>query len=520
MNLYLLIHNIGFLISAFATLTALFFLLLNNPRAKGHIPLALTCLAVTVFIISHILGVTATDPEISRNILMWNLSNLFIGMFNVHAFLAILGKDKEKKNFLVLLYIIGIALTFWFIKNPELFLLPSEPKMYFPNYYVPGEYHWLRLVYLFAICVPYMFYVLVEAYRESENIYNKKQIKYLISGFIVAYGVGFIPNFLVYNIPLDPLYGMAFMFFFAIFFLYGAIKYELMNIKVIAKQASVYALIVGSIGASTVVLEYLNNYLIASYPGFPIWVVPAISIILVMLITLVVWKKIRQVDLLKYEFITTVTHKFRTPLTQIKWSVDNLLKKNFTEEEKQEILYIQSAAVNLVELTNLLVAISDSDGVTYNYHPQKVDLKSLIEETVDSHVDFAKKKKITIVNNIKKSVNVEADESRLKFVIQTFIENAIHYNHENSIVEINQSIKNDKVTISVKDNGIGIPEKELPLIFTKFYRGDKARLIDTEGMGIGLFVTREIILRHHGKVGVESLGLNKGSTFSFILPIA
>jgi signal transduction histidine kinase len=518
MNLPLLIHNIGYIISIFATLIAIFFLLLNNPREKGHIPLILTCVATIVFIISHLIGVNTIDPIISKRILMFNLSVFFIGMFNVHAFLSFLGKVEVRKKFLISIYVCGVSIVLWFILNPDYFLLPSIPKMYFPNYYVPGKYNWFRELFLYGICIPYMFFILVTAYKETRNVYNKKQLKYLIIGFLLAYGIGFIPNFLIYNIQFDPVYGMLFMILFAGAFLYGAIKYELMNIKVIAKQASIYSLAIGFIGALIVLLEYLNTYIRVEYPDFPGWAIPSFSIILVLFIALLVWRKMLQVDLLKNEFITTVTHKFRTPLTQIKWSTENL-KKSIDEENRENVVDIQSAIEKLVELTNLLVAISETDSISYKYDVKSVDLKNIAEEAIMYLNDLIREKKMKLNVSLNPNMIVHVDPSRIKFVIQTLIENAINYNSSNGEISISLYSKNDKAVFSITDSGIGISERELPLIFTKFYRGNNARTVDTEGMGIGLFISKEIIVRHNGKIGVESRGLNKGSTFTFALPL-
>jgi signal transduction histidine kinase len=110
------------------------------------------------------------------------------------------------------------------------------------------------------------------------------------------------------------------------------------------------------------------------------------------------------------------------------------------------------------------------------------------------------------------------DSAHIKFVIKTIIENAIQYTKEGGNINVRNVIDHDKILFSVKDNGIGINPNEIKLIFSKFYRTEEARSMDTEGMGIGLFVAKEIINRHKGKIQAESQGINKGSTFSFWIP--
>ncbi len=518
MDAHLLIHNIGYGASTIATLIGFLFLILNNPRAKGHIPLALTFLAVTVFISSHILGANAVNPETSRMFFMFNLSIFFIGAFNVHAVFSTLGKSKDKWYIIIFIYALAIIFSIFFIIYPDFFLHASVPKMYFPNYYVPGALNWIRMVFLYGSCTFFIF-ELFKSYKKDANFDRKRQLKYLIISYTFAYALGFIPNFLVYDIPVDPLWGMMFMVTFTVIFLYAAIKYELMNIKIIAKQALVYGIVVASVGSVIVLFEFLSRTIGVEYPSFPAWIIPTSSVVLVALITSLVWKKIREVDLLKYEFITTVTHKFRTPLTQIRWASDNLVNSvNLSKDDKDQIRYIKSANSNLVDLTSLLVTVSGDESSTYEYRMEKINLKTTIEEIIVSIETSIANKKITIKNNFATDVYAQCDSSRIKFVIQTFIENAISYTPEGGIVDIFLCKKDAKVIVSVKDSGIGILKNEFPLIFSKFYRSSSARINDTEGLGIGLFISKQIITRHEGKIWVESEGVNRGSTFSFSIP--
>lgn len=517
MNVYLVIHNIGFGLSAVASLITFLFLILNNPRAKGHIPLALTALSVTVFIVSHVLGVNVVDSETSRFFLMFNISMFFIGAFNVHAVLSLLNKDKERWYVIVFLYVLAVALSVWFIIKPELFLLASTAKMYFPNYYVPGIFNWVRLVFTDVICVPYIVNELYLSYKNSKVDSYRKQMKYFMVALVGAYSIGFFPNFLVHDIPIDPLWGMMFMVVFIIFFLFAAVRYELMNIKVIAKQAFAYGAIVSSIGGVVVLSEYLNLFFYSHYPNFPSWVIPVVSFVLVMSITFIVWKKIREVDLLKYEFITTVTHKFRTPLTQIRWASDNLVNIELPQDAKEQVGYIVSANSKLVELTNLLVTVSGNEGTIYEYHTERTDLKNIVNDTLSIVKTSLVSKNITTELDISEGVFVKCDSVRIKFVTQTIIENAVNYTPAGGVISVSLSKRDGKAVFSVKDSGIGIVKSELPFIFSKFYRGSNARVSDTEGLGIGLFISKEIINRHKGKIWIDSEGVGSGSTFSFTI---
>jgi signal transduction histidine kinase len=518
MNILLLVHNVGFGVSSVAGIGASLFIFLNNKRSITNITLALAFLAAAVFIASHVIGVNTSDSLLSQDILMFNLSMFAIGAFNVHGVLAFLNRDRKLWYIIAILYASGLFMTVFFIIYPDLFLLPSVPKMYFPDYYVPGILNWTRLVFMNGICVTYMLIELFVAYRSSDiDAKKRNQIKYFLIAIIGAYGAGFIPNFLVYNIPIDPLWGMAFLVFAAIPIVYDSLKYEFLNIKIVAKQAFLYAVGIGVVGGIIILFDYSNRLITENYPGFPFWITPLISAVLVVLAAAVVWRKLRQGDLLKYEFVTTVTHKFRTPLTHIKWASENLSGSLLSADARVQLGYIQGANEKLVELTGLLVNISEAENSDYQYRINRGNISNLVEEVMDGLKEHYAIKKITPSRNIEHELYANFDESRVKFVLQTFIENAVHYTPEGGTLIISLARAGRNILCSVKDSGIGIPKDELPRLFSKFYRGTGAKLADTEGMGIGLYISKEILKRHDGKIWAESEGPGKGSTFSFSL---
>ena len=214
--MYLIIHNIFSIISIIALCGMALFLFLNGKGQSLNKAIGATVIFVIIFVISHLIGVNISDPHISKIILMFNLSMFFFATANVHAVLIIIKKEIEYKWFILFLYISSSLFTIMFIIFPDLFLLDSIPKMYFPNYYVAGELNWIRIAFLNIICVPYMLYKLSVAYRLSESETEQNQYKYFSIIILVAYTIGFMPNFLVYDVLIDPLWGMSFAFVFSI----------------------------------------------------------------------------------------------------------------------------------------------------------------------------------------------------------------------------------------------------------------------------------------------------------------
>ncbi len=516
--MYLFIHNIVSIISVIALCGMALFLFLNGKGRTLNIALGSTVIFVIVFVVSHVIGVNILDPELSRNVLMLNLSMFLIGCTNIHAVLALIKKDVENRNFIAFIYVSSILFVIGFSVFPDLFLLPSVPKMYFPNYYVPGELNWIRVVFLNLVAVPYMLYKLIDAYEKSKLEYERNQYKYFSIIILVAYTIGFMPNFLVYDILVNPIWGMSFAFIFSIPFIYAGLKYELFNIKVIAKQSFYYSLSIGIVGGIIIILNYSNQWVEMIFPNYPTWITALVSAVMAVSISIIVWRDLRKGDLLRYEFITTVTHKFRTPLTGIKWATENLSNSATDDDAKEQIDYIRKSTEKLVQLTDLLATSSETESLSHRYNTKKNCISRIANEAIESVGYQFKIKKIILTRDIDDEIYTVCDESHIRFAIKTIVENSAQYSSEGSPVHITLKSQGEEILFSVKDSGIGIKKSNIKLLFSKFYRTDEARSMDTEGMGIGLFITREIINRHNGKIIAESEGLGKGSTFSFWIP--
>jgi hypothetical protein len=164
-NIHLIINNIFCIISTVILAGTALFTYLNGRRNMANIMISLAMLMAVIFYISHIIGISVSDPYISRDILMFNLCLFPAGIFNAHAVFSMVGKTRQNKLIIWLIYATGLFCVVFFIIFPNLFLLSSVPKMYFPNYYVPGILNWTRIAFLFGIVVPYILYLLISAYR-------------------------------------------------------------------------------------------------------------------------------------------------------------------------------------------------------------------------------------------------------------------------------------------------------------------------------------------------------------------
>lgn len=520
MSTALIIHNIGYIIDSGLLVFLILLIFIKNKRSLANITFALSLVAVLVFTVSHVMGVNTIDPQTSRDILMFNLSIIFVSCFLAHSVLILIGKAKQQRPAIVTIYAISIALFAFYLISPDSFLVVSHAKLYFPNYYVAGNLHWImRLV--SNILIPLYFLIQMGlAYRTGDSI-MKNRIKYLFVAIALGYSLGWLAIVLVFfdyptlfGFVVDPVYSIFFVPLFGITFTYTALKYQLMDIKIIAKQAFIYAIITSSIGIFITIFNLFSEIIQNQYPLFPDWLLPMISSIIAVSIGAIVWKKLRESDMLKYEFITVVTHKFRGPLTQISWISESLLP-TVSAEVRDQIQQIRNANQRLLEMTNTLVRVSDSDNSEYSYQRKPIRLGKIVYETIPEYRDRAALKGISMKYSDDSILALPLDETKIKFVIQILLDNAVNYTPSNGSISVDtkDSPNGKSVILRVTDTGIGIAKDEQNKIFQKFWRSGAATRADINGMGIGLFIARNIVDRHGGKMWAVSEGLNRGTTF-------
>ncbi len=492
------------------------FLFIKAEKSVARTTLILALFCTIIFEISQIIGVTVSDSELSRKILMFNVAVTMLPVFTTHTTIAFIGKLKEQRKTIAAFYTIGIGLVLFFIINPFTYLLKSEPKLYFPNYYEAGPLYILMLIFFFFMVI-YSFYILKKSYGLA-NFVEKNRIKYFGIALFFGYAFGSIDFLLVYDIPVNPLWTFLFIPLFAIPLTYAAVQYELMDVKIIAKKSFIYIITSASFGLILIFLNYLNNLIIQSESNFPKWVSPILLALIITSGLLFFWKKIRESDFLKYEFVKIITHKFRTPLTAIKWYSENLIQ-TVPENFKEEVEGIKRSANSLIGLTNLLVSVTDYNRKAIENHLVKINLRDMIMKTIEEGSEMVKIKKITIspIHNFEDFVL--AHEKKLKFVFQTIIDNAIMYNIENGKIDI-EVIHPDEnnVIIKIENTGMGLEIKDKKYMFTNFYRSDESKKVHTEGMGIGLYLSKNILEKIGGKIWVESEGRGKGASFFVKLP--
>ena len=232
----------------------------------------------------------------------------------------------------------------------------------------------------------------------------------------------------------------------------------------------------------------------------------------------------KAIEKLKSEFVSLAAHQLRTPLSAIKWTMKMLLDGDLGQITKEQREYIEKTYrtnERLISLINDLLNVTRIEEGRYLYKLVLADIVPIVESTINLYGEEIKRKKLKLKFEKPKEAlpQLKVDTEKISLVIQNLIENAVRYTLEGGEIKVCLKKKENEVEFSVKDTGIGIPKKEQPRVFTKFFRSSSAMKMDTEGTGLGLFITKNIVEAHGGKIWFESEE-GKGTTFYFTLPIS
>ncbi len=237
----------------------------------------------------------------------------------------------------------------------------------------------------------------------------------------------------------------------------------------------------------------------------------------------IIQDKTREAELYKSksEFITIAAHQLRTPLSALNWTFDALSKSApISPEDKELIENGSTLSARLVKIVNDLLDVAKIEDGKFGYTFQSVNLTSFLDEVLKSANIVAKQHDVNIYFEKNQGDFIsQIDPNKLGLAVSNLIDNAIKYNVKGGSVTVAIRKMQDKpfIEVSIKDTGIGIPGDVIQKLFSKFFRAENATRLQTEGTGLGLYITKNIIARHGGIVWVEST-LGRGSTFYFTIP--
>lgn len=221
----------------------------------------------------------------------------------------------------------------------------------------------------------------------------------------------------------------------------------------------------------------------------------------------------------RIDFVGMVSHELRNPLTSVKVYV-NMLQRTSKKNNDQVLLHHMDKVASQVERMEILINgfldVARLGEAKININKIKLDILTLFQ-TVEKEVN-ATINSHQIIFEPNESILIEADKDKIEQVVINFINNAVKYSPERTIITISFSIRNGMAYVLVKDQGMGIAPSNQPFIFDRFYRVESEAMKQKKGFGIGLYICKEIIENHNGIIGVDS-SEDSGSTFWFGLPI-
>lgn len=231
--------------------------------------------------------------------------------------------------------------------------------------------------------------------------------------------------------------------------------------------------------------------------------------------------QLRELNSTKDKFFNIIAHDLKNPFTSLLGSTE-LLNENIDEMDTEKIKNLaqilnDSAKSGYAILQNLLDWSRSQTGMI-KFSPEEIDLKTLIDENISDIELLSARKEIKIVTTLRDNLSIYADKNMLNTILRNLLNNAVKFTHRFGTITVSASVKGNEVIVSVKDNGTGIPEKNIGELFridTKYTRPGTEK---EQGTGLGLKLTKEFIEMQGGRIWVKS-ALNKGSEFSFSIPL-
>ncbi len=229
--------------------------------------------------------------------------------------------------------------------------------------------------------------------------------------------------------------------------------------------------------------------------------------------------RLKRLEDVRRDFVANVSHELKTPITTILGFVETLREGALHEPESAErfLAIAHSNAERLSLIVEDLLSLSRLESLETEAPVEECTIRDIVDKAVESCIRSAEQNRITVERGHSGPAGVNVNRTLVEQALINLVNNAIKFSPEGSVVRIDTVVRGDELTIAVKDHGYGIPRRDLPRIFERFYRVDQARSRALGGTGLGLAIVKHIAIAHRGEVTVESVE-GRGSTFTLRIP--
>ncbi|MCK4539892.1 GHKL domain-containing protein [Candidatus Parcubacteria bacterium] len=230
----------------------------------------------------------------------------------------------------------------------------------------------------------------------------------------------------------------------------------------------------------------------------------------------------KMIDKMKSDFISIAAHQLRTPLSAVKWVIKMVLDGDVGKlnKEQEKILFKgYQSNERIINLVNDMLNVSRIEEGRFGYEFRKEDFEQVLNVVVESLENQISERHIKyVLNKPEKLPKIYFDKDKMNLVLQNLLENAVKYTPEFGKIEVSLEFGNEFLKVKIKDNGVGIPEKDQKKLFSKFFRADNVMRMQTEGSGLGLFIVKNVIRKHGGEITFDSKE-GMGTEFVFTIPL-
>jgi len=368
---------------------------------------------------------------------------------------------------------------------------------------------------------------------------GKKQLQIVSAGtlitfaFLIAFNLVLPTTFKnVTLIPLAPIFFLPFILSTA----YAILRYGLLDIKVIATEILTFVLAVVTLFevvlAQDLKILIFRIVLFAAVLGFGILLIRSVRKEVEQREQLEVLTKklkvaneeLKRLDKAKSEFVSIASHQLRTPLTASKGYISLVLEGTYgalEEKFKKPLQKVYYSNERLIHLVNDLLSLSRIESGKMKLEREPVDISEIVQSVIEELQIKAEERglKLILKKSVPASFRMLLDKEKIRNVILNLIDNAIRYTKKGSITTTIAK-ENNTIRLAVQDTGEGMTKEEIAKLFESFSRGQAGAKLSTEGAGLGLYIAKQFVQMHKGKIWATSEGKGKGSAFFIELPIA